>query len=148
VVLTLEDRLALRSLVDAYAEAVDRKDAEAVAALFAPDGRMVVPDPERPGAVLGDRSGRAEILDALGHLDRYTELTHVVGGQVLRAGPVVTGVTTCVANHVYDRHGETRLLVMGIHYRDTYARDGDEWCFAERDLRIGWRDDRILASPR
>jgi uncharacterized protein (TIGR02246 family) len=146
VALTLEDRLALRALVDTYAEAVDRKDADAVAALFASDGRLVVPDPERPGEVLGDRSGRAEILDALGHLQRYTELTHVVGGQVLRDGPVVTGVTTCVANHVYDRHDETRLLVMGIHYHDTYGREGDGWCFAERDLRIGWRDDRILSS--
>jgi hypothetical protein len=152
VALTLEDRLALRSLVDAYADAVDRKDAGGVAALFTPEGRLVVPDPADPDRPLTIRVGRDQIVDALGRLQRYDALTHVVGGQLLAAAGAgltashVTGVTTCLANHVYEREGVRRLLVMGIHYHDTYARHEGAWRFAERSLAIGWRDDRVLGE--
>ena len=36
-----DDRLALRALVDAYAQSVDARDADRFAALFAPDGETV-----------------------------------------------------------------------------------------------------------
>jgi len=145
-VLTIEDRLALRALVDAYAEAVDRKDGPAVAALFMPQGRMVVPDPTSSGTLLPTRTGRDEVLEAMGNLARYRTLTHLVGGQVLRDGDPVTGVTTCVAHHLYERDGAARLLVMGIHYHDTYDRDGGEWRFAERRFEWDWRDDRAVGT--
>ena len=151
--LTLEDRLALRSLVDAYAEAVDRKDPAGVAALFTPEGRLVVPDPDDPAHPLTTRSGRDEIVVALDRLQRYEALTHVVGGQVLApaeaglAAAHVTGVTTCLANHVYERDGTRRLLAMGIHYHDTYTRHEGTWHFAERSLQVDWRDDRPLGEP-
>ena len=150
--LTVEDRLALRSLVDAYADAVDRQDPAGVAALFMPEGRLVVPDPADPDTPRTIRVGRDQIVEALGLLHRYDALTHVVGGQLLAAADAglaadhVTGVTTCLANHVYEHHGVRRLLVMGIHYHDTYARHEGAWRFAERSLQIGWRDDRVLGE--
>jgi len=156
--LTIEDRLALRSLVDAYADAVDRVDPAAAASLFLPAGRLVVADPADPEHPLTARIGRDEIIAALGRLGRYRALTHVVGGQVLGrvdasgaavgsgAANAVTGVTACLANHVYERDGRARLLVMGIHYHDTYGLEGGTWHFAERRLEIGWRDDRWLGE--
>ena len=41
-----DDRLALRALVDAYAQSVDARDADRFAELFAPDGELVVFEPE------------------------------------------------------------------------------------------------------
>jgi hypothetical protein len=152
--LTIEDRMALRSLVDAYADAVDRKDPPGVAALFLPEGRLVVPDPADPVRRVTVRTGRGEIISALGRLRRYRALTHVVGGQVLadtdtdtdRADRTVTGVTSCLANHAYEQDGRARLLVMGIHYHDTYGLEAGVWRFAARRLEIGWRDDRPLGE--
>ncbi len=144
--LTTEDRLELRSLVDAYADAVDRNDPAGVAALFLPGGRLVVPDPSDPAHPLSVRTGRDEIVTALARLGRYRALTHVVGGQVLAEGVLpVAGVTTCLAHHVYERQGR-RLLVMGIRYHDTFGRESRSWRFAERRLEIGWRDDRALGE--
>lgn len=145
VTVAVEDRIGLRALVDAYADAVDRHDAQGVAALFSPSGRLVVPDPRHPDRPPTSRAGRDDIAAALGPgLGRYRVLTHVIGGQVLHAGTPVTGVTTCLAHHVYERDGADRLLVMAIRYHDTYERDGERWCFAERSLAIGWRDERPL----
>lgn len=144
--------MALRALVDAYADAVDRNDPAGVAALFMPDGRLVVPDPSHPDRPFTERTGREEIVAALGRLGRYRALTHVVGGQVLAAADAglaadhVTGVTACLANHVYERDGRPRLLVMGIHYHDAYRRHEGAWRFVERSLDIGWRDDRALGE--
>ena len=138
------DRAALRDLVDAYALHVDRRDAEAVAALFTDDGRLV--------SRLGDagapivRQGRREIARALvAGLDRYVATTHIVGGQVVTVdGDGATGDTVCLAHHVYENSTGRRLLVMAVRYTDIYSRQSGGWGFAERQLHLDWRQDRAL----
>jgi hypothetical protein len=36
------------------------------------------------------------------------------------------------------------MLVMAVRYTDRYARQGGGWGFAERQLRLDWREDRAL----
>jgi uncharacterized protein (TIGR02246 family) len=140
------DRLALRSLADAYAQAVDRGDAAAVAGLFTDDGRLVsrLQYPGGDGELV--RQGRDEIASAIGAgLERYLRTTHVVGGQVVAVdGARATGETVCLAHHVYDQGGVRRLLVMAVRYTDTYVRAGGRWLFAERRLDLDWRQDSAL----
>jgi uncharacterized protein (TIGR02246 family) len=139
------DRTALRALVDAYARHVDRGEPESVAALFTADGRLVS---RLHGA--GDdpivRRGRDEIAAALGAgLDRYVTTTHIVGGQVVTIdGDRATGDTVCLAHHLYDSAGTRRMLVMAVRYADTFSRQPAGWEFAERQLRLDWRQDRPL----
>jgi uncharacterized protein (TIGR02246 family) len=144
----LADRIAIRGLVDAYARSVDRRDTTAVAGLFSPDGRLV--SHFGPGTAEAPivRTGRDEIAAVLVQgLARYLATTHVVGGQVVDlAGDRATGETTCLAHHVYDRDGERRLLVIAVRYDDDFVRDGGAWYFAERRLRLDWREDRPLAE--
>jgi hypothetical protein len=152
----LADRLALRRLVDTYARDVDRRDTDAVADLFGPAGRLVAHfDPGAPGSP-NVRTGRDAIRGALvDGLARYLGTTHVVGGQVVDLGvdgdiDRATGETTCLAHHVYDAHGERRLLVMAVRYHDDYERAAAAtpmgWWFAQRELHFDWRDDRPLAQ--
>ena len=146
----VETRLALRQLVDIYARGVDRSDTEAVAGLFSAQGRFVVHfRPRRDGSPTV-RTGRAEITDALvAGLAPYLATTHVVGGQVLDVDPDgqgARGETVCLAHHVYQRDEGRRLLVMAVRYQDEYVRESGEWRFAERQLRLDWRDDRPLAD--
>ena len=146
---SVADRLALRELVDAYALAVDRRQATAVAALFADDGRLVSrlqhPAGDRPIV----RQGREQIATAIGAgLEHYVTTTHVVGGQVVTLdGDRAAGDTVCLAHHVYRRAGVLRLLVMAVRYRDAYARRDRSWCFTERQLDLDWRQDRTLEQP-
>jgi SnoaL-like domain len=146
----LAARVALRVLVDTYARDVDRRDTEAVAGLFSAEGRLVAHFQFDPDARPVVRRGRTEIAAALvAGLRPYVGTTHVVGGQVLdidvdagRAG----GETVCLAHHVYERDGERRLLVMAVRYQDDYVCESGVWRFAERQLRLDWRDDRPLAE--
>jgi len=143
------DRVALRLLVDTYAREVDGRDPSAVAALFCAQGRLVSHFHPKPGAAPVVRCGRAEITAALEEgLAVYRSTTHVVGGQVVALhGERAEGETTCLAHHVYERHGGTRLLVLAVRYQDAYAREDGGWRFSERQLRLDWRDDRPLEAP-
>lgn len=148
----LEDRIALRALVEQYAQGVDAKDVDAVVALFAEDGRLIshlLPGTEDDPLV---RTGHGQLKRALdAGLAPYLGTTHVIGGQVLELeGDHASGFTQCLAHHVYeaaDGAGGRRLLLMAIRYEDRYVRDGG-WRFAERRLRLEWRDDRALEDGR
>jgi uncharacterized protein (TIGR02246 family) len=141
-------RVALRHLVDTYARDVDRRDAAAVADLFAEDGRLVTHfHPGRDG-LPSVRSGRAEITSALvAGLRPYLATTHIVGGQVVTIeGDGAVGETVCLAHHLYERAGIPRLLVMAVRYQDSYVGAAGSWRFAERQLRLDWRHDYPMAE--
>jgi len=143
---TVTDRTALRDLVDAYARHVDRREAEAVAALFTEDGRLVSRLHDAAGDAPIIRRGRPDITAALvAGLERYVSTTHIVGGQVVTIdGDEATGETVCLAHHVYDNATGRRMLVMAVRYTDRYARQTGGWGFAERQLHLDWREDRAL----
>jgi ketosteroid isomerase-like protein len=143
------DRAALRQLVEAYAHGVDRREPEAVAALFCEDGVLAIyegdPDHVRPARV---RNGRREIADALTGLSRYAVTTHFLGQQSVQLhGATATGETYCMAHHITDADGARRDKVMSIRYLDRFRRVGTDWRIEERRLAIDWTDDRLLAPP-
>jgi ketosteroid isomerase-like protein len=143
-------RIALRLLVDTYARHVDRRDTEAVARLFAADGRLVAHFHQGPDGAPSVRTGRQEIAAALvAGLAPYVATTHIVGGQVVEVdveGEGARGETVCLAHHLYERDGAQRLLVMAVRYEDEFVCESGSWYFAERQLRLDWRDDRPMAE--
>jgi hypothetical protein len=143
-------RVALRLLVDTYARDVDRRDTAAVADLFSAQGRLIAHFYTGPDGTTPVRSGRTEIAAALvAGLERYLGTTHVVGGQVVELDPDgahARGETVCLAHHIYERDGARRLLVMAVRYQDEYVCESGTWRFAERQLRLEWRDDRPVAE--
>jgi len=148
----LADRMALRELVDRYAQAVDERDIDTVVHLFTEDGVLlshIMPGTEETPL---ERRGHDKLRRAMElGLAQYTSTTHVIAAQVveLAGDDDAAGTTTCLAHHVYtgDGGGE-RLLVMAICYRDRYHRQLGSWRFAERRLELQWSDDRPLTAQR
>jgi ketosteroid isomerase-like protein len=143
------DRIALRDLVERYAWAVDARDIDAEVGLFAEEGvllsHLMAGTEETPL----ERRGHTQLRRALElGLAQYQRTTHVIGGQVVElAGDEARGTTQCLAHHVYRAgDGADRLLVMAIRYHDRYCKQDGSWRFAERRLRLEWRDDRSLAG--
>jgi uncharacterized protein (TIGR02246 family) len=141
------DRLAIADLVHAYAQGVDRRDAEAVAHLFTEDGTFVAY--ATPGATepTSRSQGWSEITKAIGMARHYRQTTHTIGSHLAAVeGDRATGETRCVAYHVLGEEGAETLLVWHILYSDTYARLADGWRIRERVLRVDLVSDQRLRA--
>lgn len=143
---SLEDRVALRDLVEAYARCADRVDGDGLAALFMPEGvlRIVPRGAESSPRV---RTGREEIATAIKGLTRYVATFHFVGNHYVTVdGDTGTGEAYCIAHHLLGESGSQVDHVMMIRYQDQYRREPDGWKLAERELRVDWTEERTVSS--
>lgn len=148
----LLDRLALRDLVDRYATTVDRRQPEATAELFVPDGELCIFERGKPDPVR-ERVGRPAIAAAMKGLERYDVTLHVVGNHTaVIDGDTATGETYCLAHHVRDVEqpdgpAQPYDFVMHIRYLDRYRRTDDGWRIERRELQIELTEDRPVTGP-
>ena len=126
----IEDRLAIRELIEAYADATNLRDAEAWGALFAEDARWFLPDfPE-----YGDTVGREEIVakwtaavaDHEGLVYLATPGAIEVEGDHATARLYTNEVYTDAAGSVVRRRGR---------YDEVLVRRDGRWLIAEHAFR-------------
>lgn len=139
-------RDAIRQLAERYALAVDAKDVDTIATLFAEDvnnGRY--------------QRGREGVKTFYDHILRGFHCSqHLVGNHVIDFDDHdhAHGVVYCRAHHhvLVPEH----WFDMALAYFDTYERVGDEWVFRRRNLKswyreeIGHRDhgtERVVTQP-
>jgi uncharacterized protein (TIGR02246 family) len=144
------DRVAIRALVDRYAQGADRGRPEQVAAQFAPDGVLTICTDPAGHQVRGERRGRDEIAGAMAGLERYDVTAHHLSQHLLdfdAADPDVAHAETyCLAHHLRDRDGIVVDRVMSIRYQDTYVRADGTWLIAHRLLLTDWTEDREVGG--
>ncbi|TDC56244.1 nuclear transport factor 2 family protein [Actinomadura sp. KC345] len=134
------DRIALGDLVARYALYADRREIDAMAALFTQDAVLVLPD--APGVLDPVRAftGRAEITGTLAVLRGIPVTFHALAGEVFDAGAgpgTATGEVACVAHHLTERgDGGTSDLVWHCRYTDAYRLEDGIWRIARREQRI------------
>ena len=139
------DRLAIRELVDAYAFCADTRDAEGQKALFTDDTRFVVYMGGEGSEPTDDLHGRESLTPVFENLNIYDVTMHFNGqSTVALDGDRATGETYCLAHHVSSGDGERTLMIAAIRYRDTFAKRGGTWRFAERRLYVRWIETRKL----
>lgn len=135
-----DDLVLLRQLVDRYADAVDRRDLHAFAALFGGDGTLTLPS--LGGSEAAMLTGES-LPSALEPLAVYERTFHHVGGAVLDIdGDSASGRVQCSAHHYERTHNGPIDLVMYIVYEDRYRRRGDRWTFASRIVDVRWTEAR------
>lgn len=124
-----EDRLAIRELLETYADAVTRVDADAWAATWAEDAEWSLPDyPE-----LGTTRGRAAIRAM------WVEAMKGYPGIMFEAWPgsiEVDGDRATMRSYtaeVYDQNGQTHRD--RGRYEDTLVKIDGQWLFASRSFR-------------
>jgi hypothetical protein len=124
-----EDRLAIRELLETYADAVTRRDPEAWGAIWAEDGEWSLPDyPE-----IGTTRGRPAIVAM------WIEAMKAYPGIMFEAWPgaiVVDGESATMRSYtseVYDRDGAT-IRDRGL-YDDVCVKVGGRWLFRSRSFR-------------
>lgn len=124
-----EDRLAIRELLEIYADAVTRRDAEDWGATWAQDAEWSLPDyPE-----IGTTKGREAIVAM------WIEAMKAYPGIMFEAWPgsiEVDGdraVMRSYTSEVYDHDGVT-MRDRGV-YEDTCVKVDGRWYFASRSFR-------------
>jgi len=124
-----EDRLAIRELLEAYADAVTRCDATDWGACWSEDGAWEMPDyPEFP-----PQKGRTAIVGL------WVEAMKSYPGIMFEAWPgsiEVTGDTASVRSYtseVYDQNGIT-MRDRGV-YEDSCVKVDGTWLFSKRIFR-------------
>ena len=142
------DRLALRELFDAYAHCADRRDAEGQKALFTVDTRFAVyMDGEGAGPTYL-LEGRDALTPVFADLNRYDATTHFNGQSTVTVdGDRATGESYTIAHHIFIEGGVRKIMIASLRYLDTFAKVGDGWFFAERNLILDWSETRSLDSP-
>ncbi|NND66038.1 MAG: nuclear transport factor 2 family protein [Halioglobus sp.] len=126
---SVEDRLAIRELIERFSAAVIRIDADRFASTFAQDGVWILP------SVPDGTRGRDNIRAVFGEKLAYVEHIHMVGfpDELVFDGDRATGATYC-RELIFTKDGEQKLLIGCFH--DEYVKVDGEWLFQSRDYEV------------
>lgn len=141
----LEDRIALKELVDTFSILADVKDVPKQVLLFTEDAVVESVINGETGSVL---TGRKEIGDAFaGFLSLFEVVYHINGQQTLTiSGDKASGVSYCQVTLIGDEDGKKIKTTMGVYYHDNYVRENGRWLIAKRQSNFAWRDKREVSE--
>ncbi|WP_156841018.1 nuclear transport factor 2 family protein [Novosphingobium aquimarinum] len=126
---SVEDRLAIRELLETYADAVTQLDADAWGATWAPDGEWSLPDyPE-----LGTTKGREAIIAM------WIEAMKSYPGIMFEAWPgsiEIVGATATMRSYTAETYDQDGITVRdrGL-YEDVCVKIDGRWLFKSRSFR-------------
>ncbi|BBZ71777.1 nuclear transport factor 2 family protein [Mycobacterium paraseoulense] len=131
----------LEALSRRYAAAVDRRDRDALLAVFAPDASMLV---ERPGREPGTMTGHDEIQQIIRIVSRWPRTAHLVAQALyVVEEESAVGEIYCTANHFRGGEPSGHNHVMHIRYLDKYSLDGEgRWLIAHRRVVVDATEER------
>ena len=139
----LEDRIAIRELVDQYTYCADTRDAEGQMAIFTADTNFEVYMDEKVPAATYVITGRNNLRPIFDDLNQYLSTMHFNGQSTVKLdGDKATGTTYCRAYHLKVLDGVQKLMIAGIRYYDTMVKQDGVWLFSERKLKVCWVENR------
>lgn len=125
----IEDRLAIRELIEAYADAVCRNDADDWAATWADDGVWSLPDYPEIGEVRGKE---AIVTMWKAAMMQYPGVVFAAApGSILVEGE--RAVVRSWTSEVYDKDGVTKRD--RGRYDDVCVKRGGQWLFQSRSFK-------------
>ena len=141
----LEDRAALKELVDTFSILADKKDVRAQVQLFTASATA---ETFRKGVLVTKLSGRKEMEDAFGAFLKNFETVYHFNGQqtVTISGDKATGVSYCMVTLIGLEGGKKMKTSIGVYYQDEYVRENGRWLIAKRRSVFDWEDRRELGQ--
>ena len=127
------DELAIRSLAAAYTDAVNRRDGDGMANVYAPDGELHVPTAGEP--IIGIDKLRKRFKRLVEHEREFLmQLTH--SGVVEISGD--TAQARWWFSEIKKPAGAAFEMILGV-YQDEAIRLPEGWRFAKRYVAAPWR---------
>lgn len=139
----IEDRMALKELVDKFSILSDQKDVQSQALLFTEDAVV--------STYFGDKltlslNGRKQIGEVFGNFLNTQEIVYHINGQqtVKINGDKATGISYCQVTLVAIENGKRTMTMQGVYYDDEYVRMDGKWLIAKRTSHFVWRDCKVV----
>lgn len=141
----IEDRMAIKNLVDTFSILADRKETTQQTLLFTENATVESVSDGQPGSVL---TGRKQIGDAFANfLKNFETVYHINGQQTLTLnGDKASGISYCQVTLIRNDGGKKTKLTMGVYYNDDYVRESSRWLIARRKSTFSWRDSQPLGQ--
>ena len=127
------------ALAQRYAQASDRRDADALLGLFASDGVI-----EMPGTQL---EGHEQLATVPGILEgMFIATQHKVHNVLVDVdGDRASGEVYCTASHLRETEQGLEVEDWAIRYQDQYMQHNGQWVYSRRELVIDWVERRPAA---
>ena len=135
----LEDRAALKELVDTFSNLADIRDVDTQVQLFTEDATVTSITDGQTGSSF---TGRSELARAFGGvLAQFDTITHINGQQTVQInGDRASGTAYCLVTLIRTEDGQRIWRTSGVRYEDQYLRDGERWLIAGRTSHFEWTD--------
>jgi hypothetical protein len=135
----LEDKLALRELVDSFSILADKKDVSTQVLLFT---EYATVETFSGGARVANLKGRKEMANAFApFLATFEKVYHFNGQHVVRVeGDRATGTLYCMVTLIGLENSKRMKTTMGVFYNDEYVRKDNKWFIAKRVSTFDWTD--------
>lgn len=134
----LEDRAALKTLVDTFSNLADTKSVDEQVLLFTEDASV---DSWSDGKQVSSFNGRKQIGEAFAaYLALFDTVFHMNGQQTVELhGDRATGVSYCLVVLIGKDGAKRYRNTAGVIYRDEYVRRDGRWLIARRVSNFTWR---------
>ena len=134
----LEDRAALKSLVDTFSNLADAKDVQGQLLLFTEDATV---DSYVGGRLTSSLKGREQIGQTFSaFLAQFDTVYHQNGQQTVElSGDRAKGTAYSLVVLIGMANGKQVRTTSGVTYEDEYVRRDGRWLIAKRTSRFVWR---------
>ena len=141
------DRLAIRELVEAYAQCADGRDAKGQMSLFTADTHFLVFMNAKDPTPSQELHSREELAPVFADLNQYAATMHFLGQTTILTltRDRGTGETYCMPHHLTIDGKNRHLMIAALRYMDTFVKTDGQWLFAERKLYVDWLENRALS---
>lgn len=139
----IQDRLALKELVDIFSTLADQKKTQEQTLLFTENAEVVsvLNGQAQPALV-----GRKKLGEAFaGFLSLFETVYHLNGQQTVKiSGSSATGTSYCLVTLIGTENGKKMKTTFGIYYNDEYVKQNGTWLIAKRTSNFAWQDKQEL----
>lgn len=141
----IEDRIALKNLVDTFSILADVKDVKTQVLLFTENA---IVESFRNGQAGSKLVGRGQIEDAFsGFLKNFEIVYHINGQQsIVLDGNKASGISYCAVTLIGEENGKKMKMVMGVYYNDDYVRENGKWLIKHRKSNFQFTEKTLLVQ--
>ncbi|MGR3809753.1 nuclear transport factor 2 family protein [Jiulongibacter sp. NS-SX5] len=135
----LEDKQALKELVDTFSNLADEKKAKEQTFLFTEDATV---ETYIGGNLVTSLKGREQIGDVFGNfLNSMETVFHINGQQTVDInGNQAKGTSYCSVTLIGSQNGTKMKRDIGVIYHDEYQKVDGKWLIAKRTSNFTWQN--------